>query len=356
MGVRLRRRPPSAPGRALRPRRTTAPRAPARFWATLTCRVPRWGYLNGCELRVGIYRSIPYSALAIVCHWTFTMQQPLRPIPHNRCIFTISSVIGAALLGALLVPLIGCGDPVVTDPGRVEPFAGQKLTFSCPDAALADALTPMVKAWATRTGAEVVVRREPMTPTDDTDLAVIPSGHLGAWAEPGLLVPVPTKLRDSNNTFQWSGLLPAYGERLVEWGGQTVAVPLTGDGFVLVYRADRLADKAVVAEFKKRNNNRDLVPATWEDFADLARLLAEVDKKPSLPPLPADPDRLADFFFRIASSIDREALNDARLAAHAARDRDALAFQYSAVTGKPRLASSDGFKLAAEFLNVLHTA
>ena len=101
-------------------------------------------------------------------------------------------------------------------------------------------------------------------------------------------------------------------------GGQTVAVPLTGDGFVLLYRADRFADPVVAAEFKQsRHPDRPLVPGTWEDFADLARLFAEIDKKPSLPPLPTDPERVADLFFRVASSIDREGLNDVRLAARA---------------------------------------
>ncbi len=273
------------------------------------------------------------------------MQHPVHPIPRNR----LRAVALTATLGAALVALVGCEEGRTTASAPPKPFAGQKLTLSCPDAAFADAITPMAKAWAARTGAEVVVRRETMTPTDETDIGIIPSGHLGEWGEQGLLVPVPVKLRASDNPFQWFGLLPAYSERLIEWGGQTLAVPLTGDGFVLVYRADRLADATVAAEFKKLGRPAPAVPATWEEFADVAAGFAAIDKKPSLPPLPSDPERAFDLFSRVASSIDREGLNDIQLAARAGQNPDAIAFYFSVVTGQSRLKSA-GFRLAADWL------
>jgi ABC-type glycerol-3-phosphate transport system substrate-binding protein len=248
--------------------------------------------------------------------------------------------------------LAGCEAPVASTT-QPRPFENQKLTLRCPDAAFADAIMPMVHAWAARTGAEVDLRREAMTPTDDTDLAIIPSGQLGEWAEPALLAPVPVKYRANDNPFQWFGLLPAYGERLIEWGGQTVALPLTGDGVVVVYRADRLGDKKVIAEYTKRHHHAPAAPTTWEEFADLAAVFAAVDGKPSLPPLPANPERLFELFSRVASSADREALDDARLAARTAHDRDAIAFTFSVVTGKPRLQAA-GFEEAAKWLAQLH--
>src|SRR6266540_435125 len=280
------------------------------------------------------------------------MQQPVNPIPHNRYKPIALTAIGAGVLGFALFALVGCDTPAapVAPP---KPFEKQALTLSCPDAAFAAAVTPVVKAWAARTGAEVVIRREARTPADDTDIGIIPSSHLGEWGEPGLLAPVPAKLRASDNPFQWFGLLPAYGERLVEWGGQTVAVPLAGDGVVLVYRADRLADKTVIAEYAKRHGHPPGAPATWEEFADLAAVLAAVDGKPSLPPLPANPEQLFDLFSRVASSADREALDDVRLAARTANDRDAIAFHFSVVTGKPRLQAA-GFQEAAKWLARLH--
>lgn len=281
------------------------------------------------------------------------MQHSVRPNPHNRHKFASLLAPGLILLGLAFAMLTGCEPPPTPSGAAKKPFEGQKLTLSCPDAAFADAVTPMVKVWAARTGAEVAIRRTPMTATDDSDLGVIPSTYLGEWAEPGLLAPVPAKLRASDNPFQWFGLLPAYGERLVEWGGQTVAVPLTGDGFLLVYRADRLADKTVVAEHQNRYKRAPAAPATWEEFADLAATFTAVDKRPSLPPLPTDPERLLELLSRVASCADRESLTDVQLIARTERDREALAFQFSVVSGQPRL-NSDGFRLASEWLARLH--
>lgn len=300
------------------------------------------------------------------------MQQPVRSIPHNRHTFTIltfppnknsvgcrvagrvclSSIVLTALLSLLV--LTGCDNQVVP-PRTPGTYEGQKITLRCPDAAFADAITPMVKAWEVRTGATVTIARETMTSADDSDLGIIPTNDLGAWAEPGLLSPVPPKLRASDNPFQWFGLLPAYGERLVEWGGQTQAIPLTSDGFVIVYRADRFADKTAEEEFQKQYKHALTAPATWEEFADVAEFFAKRDKTPSLPPLPADPEGMFDLFCRVAASADRRAFNDVELTSRTARDRDALAFQVSTTTGKPRL-NSFGFQYAAQWLDRLQTA
>ena len=219
---------------------------------------------------------------------------------------------------------------------------------------MADAVAPMVRAWEARTGATVTIKREPMNPTDATDVGIIPSGELGAWAEPGHLSAVPAKLR-ADAAFQWTGLLPAYGERLVEWGGQTLAVPLTGDGYVIVYRADRFAEKTAADLFQARGKGALAAPSTWEEFADVAALFAEIDKKPSLPPLPTDPDRLFDLLSRVAASCDRPALSDFQLANRVEQDRNALAFQFTMTTGKSRLRNS-GFLIAAEWLARLRAA
>jgi hypothetical protein len=219
---------------------------------------------------------------------------------------------------------------------------------------MADAVTPMVRAWEARTGASVTIRRDPMTPADAVDVGIISAGELGAWAEPGHLAAVPEKLR-ADPTFQWSGLLPAYGERLVEWGGQTVAVPLTGAGHVVVYRVDRFSERIANDLISQWHGRRLTAPSTWEEFADAAVMFATIDKRPSLPPLPADPDRLFDLVSRVASSADRSALNDTQLAARGAGDRDSLSFQFVVTTGKPRLHDS-GYVTAAEWLARLRTA
>ncbi|MFM8273081.1 MAG: extracellular solute-binding protein [Gemmata sp.] len=253
-------------------------------------------------------------------------------------IFLGAMAAGACALG-------GCDTAV--PPPVPKPHDGVSLTLSCPDAAFADAIAPMVRAWGVRTGATVTLSREPMAPADAADLGVIPTGHLGAWAEPGHLAEVPAKLRAGDHPIQWFGFLTAYGDRLVEWGARTRAVPLTGDGHVLVYRADRFADKAAAAEFVARFRRPLAPPATWEEFAQVAEFFAARDKRPSLPPLPADPGRAFDLLSRVAASLDRPALTDKDL--DVAKDPERLAFHFTTRTGEPRL-RADGFRAAADLL------
>src|SRR5262249_4875934 len=187
------------------------------------------------------------------------MQQPVRSIPHDRCklsTFTTAArplvlIILASAVAALVATLSGCADNQLPPPPPKK-HDGVTLTLRCPDAAFADAIEPMVQVWATRTGATVHLKREPMSAADDSDIGVLPTSALGEWAEPGPLVPPPAQMREAGHAFQWFGVLPAYSERLVEWGGQAQAVPLAGDGVVIVYRADRLADPTARAEFQKQ--------------------------------------------------------------------------------------------------------
>jgi ABC-type glycerol-3-phosphate transport system substrate-binding protein len=283
------------------------------------------------------------------------MQQPLLPIPRDPQ--RLAARERAARLVAplaLFAALVGCDD-ARPNAGPPRPHEGQSLTLRCPDPAFADAITPAVRAWEVRSGAKVALRREAMAPGDDSDLAVIPSGALGEWAEAGQLARVPDELKRGDNPFQWFSLLPVYGERLVEWGGQTLAVPLTGDGSVVVYRADRFAEASAAGEYRARSGHAPAAPATWAEFAGLAEFFARRDKRPSLPPLPADPGRLFDLFCRVAAPADRRAMADLDVARQAAGNRDALAFQFSVVTGEPRL-KAFGFRKAAEWLQRLRAA
>jgi ABC-type glycerol-3-phosphate transport system substrate-binding protein len=288
------------------------------------------------------------------------MQQPLNPKSRRPLRFTVLSrtaPVALPTVGLLAVALLaGCEGPRPNS-GPPRPHEGQALTLRCADPAFADAITPAVRAWEVRAGAKVALRREAMAPGDDSDLAVIPAGGLGAWAEAGELAPVPEDLRRADNTFQWFTLLPAYAERLVEWGGQPLAVPLTGDGRVVAYRADRFADAGARAEYQKRFGRALAAPATWAEFADAAALFAARDRRPSLPPLPAAPDPFFDLFCRVAASSDRRALGDLDVARQAGRD--ALAFQFAVTSddparkpGEPRL-TAFGFRHAAEWLRHL---
>ena len=274
------------------------------------------------------------------------MQHAVHPIPRNRHrLHALATIAGLFALG-------GCGGTPSTATAPPRPHDRVALALSCPDPAFADAIEPMVRSWEVRTGAKVTLARTAMTPTDATDLAVIPAGHLGAWAEPGHLAAVPAKYRGGEHPIQWFGFLNAYGDRLVEWGARTQAIPLAGDGFVLVYRADRFNDKAAVADFFIQFKRPLGPPTTWEAFAEVAAFFAARDKKPSLPPLPADAERTFDLFARVASSLDRPALSDKDLDGPN-KDAERLAFLFAVKDGAPRL-RAPGFTAAAEWLAGLH--
>ncbi|MBX9624047.1 MAG: hypothetical protein K2X82_09580, partial [Gemmataceae bacterium] len=238
-------------------------------------------------------------------------------------------------LAVLLVAVVAGGcNPAgeAAPPAPPPPFAGATVRLGVADPRLAELLTPSARIWASRTGAAVEVSGGPVSP--GVDVGVIPAGDLGALAERDELLPVPAAIREPGHPYQWAGVIPAFrGEGYVGWGGRAFALPLAGPGDVVVYRMDRLADPAFRKEFEAKFGRPPGPPATWEDFADLAGFLADRDKKPSLPPLPADPDRLVTLFSRVASCYDRPAAGEgvgaAKPAAGAdAARREALGFQF----------------------------
>jgi multiple sugar transport system substrate-binding protein len=184
-----------------------------------------------------------------------------------------------------------------------------------------------------------------MTPDDAADIGILRVSELGTWADRGELTRVPVSLRLPDHPFQWTGVLTAYREQLIEWGGQAQAIPLAGDGFVIVYRADRLADAKFVDAFLKAYSRKPVAPATWEDFADLAVELSALDGKPSLPPMTEA--EVSDLFFRIAASYDRSGLQSAQ-----PRPEGVASFQFDLSNGEPRL-DSPGFAAAAKLFGRL---
>ena len=253
-----------------------------------------------------------------------------------------------ALLAAItLAAAPGCGgDPTQKTTAKAAPFAEVSLTIRCSDEPFRAALTQAARSWATRTGATVTLAAGPMAVGDDTDIGVVPVAELGSWAERGDLVPLPAIFRTPDNTFQWTGLLPAYREQLIEWGGQARALPLAGEGVVIVYRADRLTEANLVAALRKRGLEKPAAPATWEEFAGLAAAFAEVDGKPSLPAMSGE--ELADLFFRVAACYDRLPLNDVSIS-KLGGVTGLVSFQHDVRTGDARL-DAPGFGAAADWL------
>lgn len=286
------------------------------------------------------------------------MQQSLRPnlrAALGRCRgFGQVARRSWAPVALAALAVIGCGE----DPGSkagpaAKPFAGASVTLSCPEPEFAAAIAPIVNSWATRTGAKVTLRTGPMAPGDDADAGVIPAAEFGTWAARDDLAPVPPALRASDHPFQWAGVLPAYREHLIEWGGQARAVPLAGDGAVVVYRVDRLADPQFAAAFQKAHGRAPAPPASWEDFAALAAAFADLDRKPSLPALSGRD--AADLFFRVAACFDRPVATETTAKAGPGPGLGAVSFLHDVQTGDPRL-SGPAFAAAAAWLGSLPKA
>jgi ABC-type glycerol-3-phosphate transport system substrate-binding protein len=243
---------------------------------------------------------------------------------------------------AALVFVAGCGgDSSHGTAPDAKPFSKVVLTVRCPDPALAAVITPATRSWADRTGAGVTIHAAGMTPEDDTDVGIIAAPELGVWADRGALARVPAGLGAIDHPFQWTGVLPAYRQQLIEWGGQAQAVPLVGDGFVIVYRADRFADAKFIKAFQETFGRKPAAPATWEEFADLATAFATLDGRPSLPSYSGA--GVADLFFRVAACYNRSAMTDPTA------KRATLSFEFDLTTGAPRL-DTPAFVAAADWL------
>jgi len=260
------------------------------------------------------------------------MQQPLYKNHHILSSFPARHSLSAFLIGIVAALLAtGCVTDSTADWGtKSQQFQGVSLSLRCADPAFVAAISPAALSWAKRSGATLTIHTAAMTPGDDTDVAILNVPELGTWADRGELARVPATLRLADNPYQWTNVLSIYREQLSEWGGQAQAVPLAGDGYVVVYRTDRLADPKFIEAFRAAFGRSPGAPATWEDFADLAIQLAAQSGKPSLPPMTGT--EIADLFFRIAACYDRPATSTTK-----STRLGTLSLQFDAVTGNSRL-------------------
>ena len=263
-------------------------------------------------------------------------------------------------LFALIFPvlLIGCsGNEALPSGGPKEPIAAPTLTMSCPDAALANVLGPLARVWAVRVGGKVEVTTAPMAPDDQADIGVVRFADLGMWADRTDLVPVPANLKDAAHSYQWSGIFAVYrGEPYAGWGEELLGLPLAGDGYVLVYRTDRFTDSQAKDDFHKQTGRPLQVPTSWEDLADVAAFFAARDKRPSLPPLPTEPGKLTELFFRVATCYDRSSSGETTAKGGSSKPEglagESLAFQFQVRDGQPRI-DTLAFTTAAGWLALL---
>lgn len=275
-----------------------------------------------------------------------SFRNPIRPIYRQLFPPTLAVVLGT---------VVGCGGCGPTTPptattGPRQPLAGVTLTVACADPAFARRLSDRAAGWAGKTGA--IVRVEAKAPADapGADVVVIRPAEIGAFAVRGELAPVPSEVRVAEHALQWGRIAVVYRSNLVGWAGEPLAVPLAGDGYALVYRADKFADEGRRKAFAAALSGRVLEPpATWEDLTDVAKFFA-ANGTPSLPPLPADPQRLAAHFQQIAACYDRPAQSDVDLKKFGADAADpGTSFHVQTGTWQPRL-TAPGFAAAAGWL------
>src|SRR3984957_1181980 len=164
----------------------------------------------------------------------------------RRRLSQLSAVV-LIIIGTIVIS--GCNEDSKNYISSQKPYAGASLTLVSQEKTFAEALTPMVQSWAERSGTKVTIKIGSMSPGDDADIGVIEVPELGKWADLGELQQIPVELRAPDHPFQWTGLLPAYREQLIVWGGQARAIPLAGDGYVIVYRTDRLKDPRFINDF-----------------------------------------------------------------------------------------------------------
>src|SRR5205823_6466395 len=148
------------------------------------------------------------------------------------------------------------------------------------------------KTWARDNGAKISL----VPPGESADLVVLSPPEMPSWAAADRLLPLP----DATVT---AAFQPLYRSRLVNWDNRTYALPILGDGFVFVFRADLYADAALQAAFKRQRGTELTPPATWQDVAVQAAFFAAKRGRPSLPPLPADDPGLDRAFGAIAAPM-----------------------------------------------------
>lgn len=213
--------------------------------------------------------------------------------------------------------------PTTIDAVPDQPFRGITLKLAASHPGDCDMMYQLTRGWASRTGATVQIATEPWD--GSADIGLISPAEMPRWAEVNQLAEVPLELKRPTNSYRWSDLNPIESVRLTTWGKSTFALPVIGEGMVLVYRKDLFEATPV--------------PATWEEILDAARKFGPK----CLPPLSSDPERLSAEFFTASASYDR--LAQGRIGSTISEDF--FAFQFDPSTGAPRL-DKPAFKYVAE--------
>ena len=167
----------------------------------------------------------------------------------------------------LLLLLAGCPRDESSSPNQPakRPLEGVKLRLTVvDDPALAAAILRVRGEWNVQTGSEFQLEEtteEALLEAGkiEADAVLCPSHLMGVLCERGLLAPVPAKVLKGK---QWAAIFDLLKLREAAWGGETMAVPFGSPLLTCYYRADLLT----------KLNRRP--PRSWDDFDELAKLLA----------------------------------------------------------------------------------
>lgn len=198
--------------------------------------------------------------------------RPSRPLPAAVCLLPSAWCF-------LVLLLAGCPKTDSTEdnhPERLLPEGAKLRLLVADDAALAAAAELLRGEWNAQTGSDFEVEQRSGNDLSDSDglrvdAIICASHHLGSLAEQGRLVPVPEKLLEADEGGR-SEIFSLLRTEEVVWGREVLAVPFGSPVLTCYYRADLLE------ELDRKP------PKTWDEYHQLAELLADATRPGSAPP------------------------------------------------------------------------
>lgn len=203
----------------------------------------------------------------------------------------------------LLLPT-GCGQvdkPTLNNPAKTEETSNSPLQVSRLPDPLQKELGEWIEIQANRAGFDLQ-----WTDAAQADLVWLsPDQLVENLGEKGQssamsLSPVPEEWTRSRSSLRYEDLIPWIRDRVISWKRVPLALPVAGEGYILVYRKD------VLGELKAKNPGlSEGAPSSWTDFIKVADALAKVSpsKKAGFSPLGTSPKDIERLFLMIHASI-----------------------------------------------------
>ena len=247
----------------------------------------------------------------------------------------------------MVLALSGCNSTTV-QPQAESPTI--ELTLVCTDQDFAETIAGSIQSWEVETNSRVTVEVRPIDALGQYDVAVLPAPWLGQVVTTGDgVATLPAKIRDRGAATQWFNILRNYANDLCQWGDDIKALPIAGDGVLLVYRKDLFAEAR--ADYRKAGNGDLGPPTSYEELANIGAFFTQQRGKPALTALPKDDAELMSRFHRLAACYDRQARTDiGEEAKNDSSKRDINSIHFEQGTWQPQV-ESPGFVAAARWFH-----